>query len=1040
MDKVAGRMTAVLAAVVMAVGQSRAETHVDATAASRCSGPVAHWPLDDATGNVVQDLAGGDNHGRLPTGATASGAPGLIGTGALRFTAGHQQVTGPDKGLPAGSSPGSICLWFQCPDGVSNKVLFVYGSPQFGQARGLWLRNHRTLCFFFRGHPADLNAIIPGGITPHCWHYVVATYDGKTARLYYDGEPAATGDADINTRLRGTFHIGTNLDEHSRDFLGQIDDVAVFDRVLSSDEIRDTYARHADTVRRLQKQQRARILARVDRCGVGEVIFAVRQPGKDGHWYANFGYWATDPGRTLYGEGGRLCRLDVHSGRLQILLDDPQGGVRDPQVHYDGRKILFSYRKGGQPYYHLYEIRADGTGLRQLTDGPYDDFEPTYLPDGDIIFCSSRCRRWVPCWSTQVAVLHRCDADGKQIRMISSNIEQENTPCVLPDGRILYTRWEYVDRSQVDYHHLWTVNPDGTGQMIYYGNQHPGTVMIDALPIPGTRKVVASFSPGHGRTEHAGAITVVDPAGGPDQTQFARRLGQGNDFRDPYPLAEDGFLVARGGSILLLDARGATAPLYSLPEADAAAGLACHEPRPLQPRPRERIIPSRIDRSRPTGRLILADVNYGRNMPGVERGQIKKLLVLESLPEPINFNGAYPYEISWMEPVTFGGTFALVRVLGTVPVEPDGSAHFEVPAMRSLFFVALDENELSVKRMQSFVTVQPGETTSCSGCHEPRTNTPPPAGALLATGRPPSRIEPIAGASDVPDFPRDIQPILDEHCIECHRPGDRRGDVDLTGDRSPSYSQSYLTMIKRRLITDGRNKAGNRPPRTIGSSASPLMELIDRRHHDVLLAPQQRRQVIAWIESGAPYAGTYAAYFSGMVRVRFPVTAMTRRCGRCHAVEPRQHRRLAWEGYDTRPWTVLPLEFGDEGPASTLCNLTRPEKSALLLAPLSREVGGHGICRSDGPSTPAVFSDRTDPDYRVMLSAIIDAKDRLDEQGRFDMPGYCPNEHYVREMKRYGILPAGHDPSTPIDPYATDRAYWRLMWYRPEVSPEAAIR
>ncbi len=770
--------------------------------------------------------------------------------------------------------------------------------------------------------------------------------------------------------------------------------------------------------------------ARLEKSGVRDVVFAVRQPGKDGHWYANFGYWVTDPDRKLYGEGGRLCRLHVASGKLEVLLDDPRGGVRDPQVHYGGKRILFSYRRGGQPYYHLYEVNVDGTGLRQLTTGPFDDFEPTYLPDGGIVFCSSRCNRWVPCWSTQVAVLHRCDGDGRNIRPLSSNVEQENTPSVLPDGRILYTRWEYVDRSQVDYHHLWTINPDGTGQMIYFGNQQPGTVMIDALPIPGTNRVVASFSPGHGRTEHAGAITVVDPRAGPDKQGFARRIGQGNDFRDPYPLSEEAILVARSGSVLLMDGRGETTPLYSLPAADVDAGLQCHEPRPLMPRPPQRIIPPRTDPAQTTGRLILANVNHGRNLRGVRPGEVKRLLVLESLPEPVNFNGAYPYKISWMEPVTFGGSFTLTRVLGTVEVESDGSAHFELPALRSVFFVTLDEQDLSVKRMQSFVTVQPGETTSCSGCHEQRTGTPPPAGDLRAMRRGPSRIQPPAGVPDVLDFPRDVQPILDRHCLECHNSRRREADLDFSGDRTPCYSLSYLTMIKRRLISDGRNRAGDRPPRTIGSSASKLVKLIDSQHYGVKLSRRERTTIILWIETGAAYAGTYAAYFSGMVDVEFPVAEMTRRCGSCHGAKPAAKRILAWEGYDTRPWTRLPLQFGDEGPAGTLCNLTRPERSPLLMAPLARSAGGYGTCESK--AAESVFADTSDADYGKILAAIAEAKGRLGRIKRFDMPGFCPNEHYIREMKRYGILAAEHDPKTPLDPYATDRAYWRSMWHRPD--------
>ena len=224
---------------------------------------------------------------------------------------------------------------------------------------------------------------------------------------------------------------------------------------------------------------------------------------------------------------------------MTILLDDSRGGVRDPVVHYDGKRIVFSYRPGDEPNFHLYEMQSDGSGLRQLTDGPYDDIEPTFLPDGDILFVSSRCKRWVNCWVTQVAVLHRCDADGGNIRAISANLEHDNTPWVLPDGRVLYQRWEYVDRSQVDFHHLWTTNPDGTGQMVFYGNLHPGTVMIDAKPIPHSNKVVAIFSPGHGRKEHDGALTIVDTSKGPDAKATSKTIAQEPVYRDPWAFSED---------------------------------------------------------------------------------------------------------------------------------------------------------------------------------------------------------------------------------------------------------------------------------------------------------------------------------------------------------------------------------------------------------------------------------------------------------------------------------------------------------------------
>lgn len=554
-----------------------------------------------------------------------------------------------------------------------------------------------------------------------------------------------------------------------------------------------------------------------------EIVFAQRVSGRD-HWYGNFGHYCETESsysnsalmtkgdmRFAFGEGGRLCRLNLRTGELTVLLDDPTGGVRDPNVHYNGRKILFSYRKGGTETYHLYEIGVDGSGLKQLTDGPDNDIEPVYTPDGRIVFCSSRCHRFVPCWRTQVATLYGCDADGSNVRMLSNNAEQENTPWMMPDGRILYMRWEYVDRNQMLYHHLWTINPDGTGVMVFFGNQHPGIAMLDAKPIPGTDKVVAVFSPSHGLAEHMGPIAVVDPSRGPDDMSMAREIGK-RRFRDPYPITEDRFLVADAEGIHLLDSDGRTQPLYR-PERKGAR-WACHEPRPIRSRPCEPMLPSRIETARATGFLVLSDVYKGRNMEGVRRGDIKKLLVLEQLPKPANFSGG-------QEPLSIGGTFTLERVLGTVPVEPDGSAYMELPAVRSLFFVALDENDLAVKRMQSFVTVQPGETTSCVGCHERRTRSPHarPEGVLAATRRPPSQIRPISGVPDVLDFPRDVQPILDKHCVDCHNADRPEGNVDLSGDRTPLYTTSYWAMFVHGLVADGRNKHGDRPPRSIGRSS-----------------------------------------------------------------------------------------------------------------------------------------------------------------------------------------------------------------------------
>ena len=797
--------------------------------------------------------------------------------------------------------------------------------------------------------------------------------------------------------------------------------------------------------------------------GIDEIVFAERVSGND-HWYANFGHywcgreeypaqrlpdgWRPDP---IFKSGGRLCRLNLRSGRLKILLDDVEGGVRDPQVHYDGLKIVFSYRKGGQPYYHLYEIDCDGAGLKQLTDGPYDDIEPSYLPDGGIVFCSSRVNRVVNCWRTPVATLHACDADGSNVRIISTNIEHDNTPWVLPDGRVLYMRWEYVDRHQLAFHHLWTSNPDGTGQMVFYGNQYPGTAtmnaqptaipgkfpgitMLDAKPIPGTRKIVASFSPSHGRPEHMGVVTIVDPRGGPDDIHAAVPVSQpGRLYRDPYAISEDCFLVAGARGILVMDGHGNTDVIHS---GSARGRLDCHEPRPLQVRPRERIVPSSVEPAKSTSQLVLSDIHEGRTMAGIERGEIKSLLILEQLPKPVNFSGG-----PW--PLSIGGTFSLSRVLGTVPVEPDGSASFEVPALRSLFFVALDENDLSVKRMQSFVSLQPGEKMSCVGCHEHRVKSPHVQTGLMALNRPASRIEPIADVPDVFDFARDVQPILDRHCVECHKPQRYDGRVDLTGDHSPLFTQSYWTLIQRGLVVDGRNQPfGNRAPRTIGSGASRLMELIGGGHYDVTVSQRERQIVRLWIDTSATYPGTYAALGSGMDPVELPVETIERRCGACHGSEPKSKPRIGRGPYFAfgGPGPALPLvheladlkklrgtvgyfKYGRSRPPQSLCNLTRPDQSLLVRAPLSVQAGGLGICGPD------VFNDANDSDLKEILASIESAAAQHRESKRFDMPGFRPNDHYVIQMRRFEILPKTVKVDEPIDFREADEAYWRSFWH-----------
>ncbi|NQT21391.1 MAG: PD40 domain-containing protein, partial [Planctomycetes bacterium] len=697
-----------------------------------------------------------------------------------------------------------------------------------------------------------------------------------------------------------------------------------------------------------------------------------------------------------------------------------------------------------------------------LTSGPFDDIEPTYMPDGRIMFCSTRCNSWVACGWYKVTTLHCCDGDGGNLRKISSNIVNEDTPWVLPDGRVLYMRWEYVDRNNLKYQHLWTTNPDGTCQTVFFGNQFDdGGVYCDAKPIPGTNRVVYVHSPGHGLPDHQGVLMTVDPRNGPDDRSLAEPLDLGLQFAalqgtccDPYPCSQGCFLFASQRAIYLTDGKGTTEEIYRLPAA-APPRMIVQEPRLVRVRPRERVIPSKVDLQQTEGRLVLADVTYGRNMQGVGRGEIRKLLVLEQLPKPAGNMGGWHHPISMGHPYAASGdgtgncgTFTLKRILGTVPVEPDGSAYMELPAMRNLFFVALDENDMAVKRMQSFVTLQPGEITGCVGCHEQRTSTPLPVAGLAALSRPASKIQPVADVPEVIDFPRDIQPIFQQHCVGCHdyeatpAGGPRDGGVILTGDHGPWFSHAYATLTVRRQFADGRNGGGNRPPRSIGSSASPLIDKIDGGHYEVKVSPWQRKLIRLWIETGAAYPGTYAACGSGMidihshndptthvwdtimepgvfrprgsVNVPAPREVLDRRCGGCHGGAAPLHPQL-------------------------LYNLTRPENSMVLLAPLAKSAGGYGLCKpqteTESADYPAGFAETTNPDYQAILAFLRSASQELTKVKRFDMQRFRPAPEYVRQMSTYGILSASFDlQKDPLDVYRLDQAYWRSLWHRPITS------
>jgi hypothetical protein len=254
--------------------------------------------------------------------------------------------------------------------------------------------------------------------------------------------------------------------------------------------------------------------------------------------------------------------------------------------------------------------------------------------------------------------------------------------------------------------------------------------------------------------------------------------------------------------------------------------------------------------------------------------------------------------------------------------------------------------------------------------------------------------------------------------VQCHNPDRREAKVDLTGDKTAMYCISYWTITMRGLVSDGRNQPfANRPPYSYGSAASPLMKLIDGSHQGAKLSDLERKTIRLWIETSATYPGTYASLGCGTYPVELPKGAMAQRCGQCHQDEVKDRRG---NGITTM---VINGAWGRQ--LEPYANLSRPEKSCILRAPLAKEAGGLALCKE------TTFKDTRDPLYQEMLAAIRDAHDRLMAGKRFDMPGFRPNEHYIREMQRFGFLPKDLGPNDPVNIYATDRAYWDSFYHKP---------
>jgi len=698
---------------------------------------------------------------------------------------------------------------------------------------------------------------------------------------------------------------------------------------------------------------------------------------------------------AMHGDGFRpgtaLRSVNLVTGEVRTIVDAPEGGIRDPEVHFDGRRILFSYRPTKADDYRIYEVSADGSGLRQVTTGQAcSDIDPVYLPTEQIVFASTRDAKVCACNVHVQANLFRVGRDGSGLRQLGHNTLFEGHPSLLADGRVLYSRWEYVDKHFGPAQGLWTMNPDGSEHEMYYGNNAwwPGAI-LDGHLIPGTERVIATMGSCH--APPFGEIAIIDRRIGfdgqaPLVMSWPRAPTVRNNiddvwsllcrYEDPCPLSSKYYLCTRTiqpaqgdgqgppekYGIFVLDVFGNEVLIY------ADAEHSCFDPMPLCPRPRPPIVPDRLpSEAPPEGLFFVYDVYRGTGMEGVKRGAIKWLRVVESPPKrfvsygDFNNGARQAPAMNWSDVVN-------KRIIGTVPVESDGSAYFRAPASRFLFFQLLDEKRMMVQSMRSGAFLQPGETASCTGCHEERNTTVPSACSALALRRPPSTPEPWYGPERDFCYATEVQPVFDRYCVSCHDYGKPAGKtLNLCGDRTLLFNISYLELHRKsgtvfRLTPpsepDPLIKVVNHgPPEVLpayswGSHRSKLIRMLLAGHENVQLDAESFNRIATWIDLNAVYYGTFACVRPGNLGGRSPIG-------------PDGLKRLA---------ELTGLNVADEVKDSYV-NLTRPELSLCLTANLSAE-GGMGR-----------FAGTDDPAYREALAVIRAGAEELVRRPRMDMPG-----------------------------------------------------
>jgi len=606
--------------------------------------------------------------------------------------------------------------------------------------------------------------------------------------------------------------------------------------------------------------------------------------------------------------GGSLERPSLrYDGQRAISGEDAEGGsFLSPALSPDGRRIAFAYveRKGGkeqifhedptrghwdtQRCYHIFTVNVDGTGLAQLTDGTWNDFDPCWLPNGRLAFITERRGGYLRCGrACPLYTLYDMNPDGSGINCLSFHDSNEWHPSVSHDGRVVWTRWDYVDRHGCIAHMPWITTLDGRDPRPLHGNYAPRQARPDmelyVRPIPGSAKYVGLAAPHHGQAY--GSMIIINPQVMDDdgmgpvrrftpEVSFPESQGGRQVYSTPWPLGENyhlavydaamsGARLKRPGEnygIYLVDAFGNKELLYRDPD------VGCMNPIPLRPQPLPAAPATTLAEVRDgkaisigdEGEATMAVINVYDHQKGWPEGtRIEALRILQLLPCAVPSGGLRPHETGKRIAEAADSVVPCRWVLGTVPVEEDGSAHFKVPAYRELFFQALDQRGMAINSMRSATHVRHGERLVCQGCHEQESRASRPPDVLpLALRRGPSTPRPDVDGSNPFSYPRLVQPVLDRNCVECHE--EKKDEKAPSLAREPianKFYASYNTLVNFGFTSYGDSYRTR--PGQFGARASKLIEILEKGHYDVKLSDEDFHRLTLWIDCCSMFYGVF---------------------------------------------------------------------------------------------------------------------------------------------------------------------------------------